>query len=129
MQVSLTKSFTFEAAHFLPSFPEGHKCRRMHGHSFHVTIFMDGPTVHPENWVIDYADITKAWQPLHELLDHRTLNDIPMLGNPTVEELARWIWYHLALPKGAFSGELQLTEIQIRETCTAGVIYKGENYD
>jgi 6-pyruvoyltetrahydropterin/6-carboxytetrahydropterin synthase len=114
------KEFTLEAAHHLPNVPKGHKCGRLHGHSFRVEVHVSGP-VHPESgWVLDFADIKRAFQPIHELLDHSYLNEIKDLENPTCENLARWLWHHLqpALPL--------LSQVIVRETCTAGSIYRGE---
>lgn len=117
----LFKEFTFESAHRLPNVPPGHKCARLHGHSFMVRVTVDGPVGAVSGWVMDFADIKGAFSPIHEQLDHRYLNDVPGLENPTSEVLARWIWRALvpALPT--------LSEIQVRETCTSGCIYRGED--
>ena len=95
MRVSLTKSFTFEAAHWLPTFPEGHKCRRMHGHSFRIEVHVSGEVDATTGWVMDFADIKSAFMPFYEQLDHHYLNDIPGLENPTSEQLSIWIWQRL----------------------------------
>lgn len=110
-----------EAAHHLPHVPENHKCRRLHGHSFHVEVHVNGPVHGQSGWVMDFADITRVFQPLYEQLDHHYLNEIEGLENPTSENLARWIWRKLkpALPL--------LSKVVVRETCTAGCIYSGEN--
>jgi len=114
------REFTFEAAHRLPRVPEGHKCARLHGHSFRVAVHVEGPVGEDSGWVIDFADIKQAFKPIHEALDHRYLNDIDGLENPTSEVLARWIWARLqpALPG--------LARIVVRETCTSGCEYRGE---
>lgn len=119
MQVRLVKAFTFEAAHWLPTFPEGHKCRRLHGHSFRVEVVVAGAVDPAQGFLIDYGDIKKAISPLYDLLDHRCLNDITGLENPTSEMLARWIFERLspALP--------QLAEIIVHETCTSRCEYQG----
>ena len=118
--MEIWKEFTFEAAHRLPNVPDGHKCARLHGHSFRVAVHVDGPLREPEAWVMDFGDLKAAWQPLHDALDHRYLNEISGLENPTSEILAVWIWDRLAptLPG--------LSEIVVRETCTTGCRYKGE---
>ncbi|WP_394829832.1 6-carboxytetrahydropterin synthase QueD [Pendulispora albinea] len=120
MNVEIFKEFRFESAHRLPNTPEGHKCRRLHGHSFRVEIHIEGPLVEPEGWVADFADITEAFAPLHARLDHRYLNEIEGLENPTSENLARWIWDHLKPGLGS------LSHVVVRETCTSGCIYRGK---
>ncbi len=119
--MDLFKRFQIEAAHFLPHVPDGHKCRRMHGHSFQIEVHVTGPLVEPAGWVMDFADIKSAFDPIYRQLDHFCLNDIPGLENPTSENLARWIWQRLqpSLP--------MLSAIVIRETCTSGCIYRGED--
>lgn len=117
--VEIFKIFTIEAAHRLPHLPEDHKCRRLHGHSFRVEIHVAGEVRPVEGWVLDFADIGRAFQPLYEQLDHRYLNDIPGLENPTSENLARWIWERL-------QPSLALSQVVVRETCTAGCTYRGE---
>lgn len=93
--VEITKEFDFDAAHRLPHVPEGHKCGRMHGHTYRVVLGFIG-SIDPElGWFIDYADIAKEWEPLNAALDHRTLNDVPGLENPTTEVLAHWIADHM----------------------------------
>jgi 6-pyruvoyltetrahydropterin/6-carboxytetrahydropterin synthase len=117
------KDFSFEAAHRLPNVAEGHKCARLHGHSFIVRVTVDGPIGAESGWVMDFAELKTAFRPVHERLDHRYLNEISGLENPTSEHLARWIWRELvpALPR--------LAEIEVRETCTSGCVYRGEDDD
>ncbi len=117
--MEIFKEFTIEAAHFLLHLPEGHKCRRLHGHSFHIGIHLRGEVDAHTGWVMDFAEIGRRFQPLFEQLDHYCLNDIKGLENPTSENLARWIW-------GRLKPELsQLSKIIVRETCTAGCVYEG----
>ena len=117
--VRLCRKFAFEAAHRLPYAPEGHKCRRLHGHSFQVEVICEGPVDPKTGWLIDFADIKRAFEPLHERLDHNYLNEIEGLENPTAEKLADWIWKRLkpCLPL--------LVEVVISETCTASCRYCG----
>ena len=117
----LFKEFSFESAHRLPNVPDGHKCARLHGHSFHVRVTIDGPVGERTGWVMDFADLKAAFAPVHDALDHRYLNDIDGLENPTSERLARWIWRRLieSLPS--------LAEVEVRETCTTGCLYRGED--
>jgi len=117
--MEIFKEFTFEAAHRLPNVPEDHQCRRLHGHSFRVGVYVAGePDLH-SGWIMDFADLKAAFKPLHDALDHRYLNDIEGLENPTSENLARWIWQRL---KPSLPG---LSRVEIRETCTSGCVYTG----
>ena len=120
MHVRLTKSFSFEAAHWLPTFPEGHKCRRMHGHSFHVDVIVAGEVEEEHGYLMDYGEIKRAIEPVRERLDHYLLNEIEGLENPTAENLARWIWNRLEpeLPS--------LDAVVVHETCTSACEYRGE---
>lgn len=119
--MEIFKEFTFEAAHRLPNVPPGHKCARLHGHSFRVAIHVRGPVGEESGWVLDFAEIGAAFQPIHAQLDHYYLNEIEGLSNPTSENIARWLWRRLrpALPA--------LSQITIWETCTSGCIYCGED--
>ena len=120
MRVSLSKTFSFEAAHWLPTFPEAHKCRRMHGHSFHVDIVVEGEVPEETGYLMDYGEIKKAITPVEEALDHRCLNDIEGLENPTAEMLSRWIWDRISEQIPC------LFEIRVKETCTSECVYRGE---
>lgn len=88
--VTIAKEYDFDAAHKLPNVPDGHKCKRMHGHTYRVELVFAGE-MDERGFVADYAEIDALWQPIHERLDHRVLNDIPGLENPTTEMLAWWI--------------------------------------
>ena len=118
--MQIFKEFTFEAAHHLPCVPAGHKCSRLHGHSYRVEVHISGPVDPDRGWVTDFADIKATFEPLHDQLDHRYLNDIDGLENPTSENVARWIWVRL-------EGALPLSRVVVRETCTSGCIYEGED--
>ena len=117
--MELRKTFHIEAGHILPHLPGDHKCRRLHGHSFKVEIAVEGECDPKLGWVMDYADITSAFKPIWEELDHFYLNEIPGLENPTSENIAVWLWKRLkkSLPL--------LTEVVVAETCTARCIYRG----
>jgi len=114
------KEATFEAAHRLPHVPEGHKCARLHGHSYRVRICARGVVDAHTGWVRDFADLTAAFEPIRQRLDHYYLNEIPGLENPTSELLARWIFERLAksLP--------DLAAVEVMETCMSGCRYEGE---
>ena len=118
--MEIFKAFTLESAHRLPNVPAGHKCARVHGHSFRVEIHVSGPVDDYLGWVMDFADVKAAVDPLYRQLDHHYLNDVPGLENPTSENLAKWIWQQLkpALP--------QLSAVVVHETCTSGARYTGD---
>lgn len=117
--MEIFKRFHIEAAHRLPNVPAGHKCARLHGHSFQVELVVAGELGAETGWVMDFADVKRAFQPLYDRLDHNYLNDIEGLDNPTSERLAIWIWDHLkpTLPL--------LSAVVVHETCTSGCRYSG----
>ncbi|HEY7348210.1 MAG TPA: 6-carboxytetrahydropterin synthase QueD [Ktedonobacterales bacterium] len=119
--MEIFKEFTFEAAHRLPHVPADHKCARLHGHSFRIELHVRGAVDPATGWIMDFADIKRAFQPLYDQLDHNYLNEIEGLANPTSEHLARWVWQrlHPALPG--------LCRVVVHETCTSGCIYQGED--
>jgi 6-pyruvoyltetrahydropterin/6-carboxytetrahydropterin synthase len=120
--VEIFKEFTVEAAHRLPKVPEGHKCARLHGHSFRLEIHVSGPIGEATGWVMDFADIKAAFAPVEKLLDHHYLNEVPGLENPTSENLARWVWERLTDVLPGLSG------VVVRETCTSGCVYRGPTH-
>lgn len=117
--VRLSREFTFEAAHRLPQAPPGHKCARLHGHSFRVELVCAGAVDPQRGWLLDFADIKQAFAPCMEQLDHHYLNEIPGLENPTAENLAIWLWRRIKpqLPL--------LSQIIIAETCATRCAYVG----
>jgi 6-pyruvoyltetrahydropterin/6-carboxytetrahydropterin synthase len=117
--MEIYKVFKFDAAHRLPNVPEGHKCARIHGHSFCLEIHVQGIADAQSGWVMDFSDIVAICQPVIDQLDHKYLNDIAGLANPTSENLAKWIWHRLqpALP--------QLSKIVFQESPESGCIYEG----
>ena len=117
--MELRKTFQIEAAHRLPNVPTGHKCARLHGHSWRIEVAIEGPVGNDTGWVMDYADLKAAFQPIHDRIDHNSLNEIPGLENPTSERLAVWLWNELKprLPL--------LSELVIAETCTSRCVYRG----
>ena len=104
----------------LPNLPATHKCRRLHGHSFRAEIVVAGECDVQLGWLMDYADISEAFKPLREKLDHRYLNEVQGLENPTSENIAVWIWERLkpTLPL--------LTEVIVAETCAAQCAFRGD---
>lgn len=117
--MEIFKRFTLEAAHRLPNVPAGHKCARLHGHSFQVELRVSGEPGPDSGWVMDFADLKAAFAPIEAQLDHQYLNDIEGLENPTSERLAMWIWERMkpSVPL--------LSEVVVRETCTSGCRYRG----
>ena len=118
--MEIFKEFTCESAHRLPYVPEGHKCGRLHGHSFRIEVWVQGPVGQDTGWILDFADVKAAFEPVYDRLDHHYLNEIEGLSNPTSENLTRWIWRQLrpSLP--------MLSKVAVRETCDSGCIYLGD---
>jgi 6-pyruvoyltetrahydropterin/6-carboxytetrahydropterin synthase len=117
--LDIFRIFTIEAAHRLPNVPAGHKCLRLHGHSFRIELHISGEMDAHSGWVMDFADVKRIFQPTYDRLDHHYLNDIPGLENPTSENLARWIWNEVKplLPL--------LSKVVVHETCTSGCVFTG----
>lgn len=115
----LYKQFTFDSAHFLPNLPDGHSCKELHGHTYHLTVFVEGEILKEEGWVMDFKNLKKAVEPVLNSIDHKLLNVIEGLQNPTSELLAVWLWEKIIpqLP--------ELKKIELKETPTSGVIYEG----
>jgi 6-pyruvoyltetrahydropterin/6-carboxytetrahydropterin synthase len=120
MNVRLAHEFRFEAAHRLPKVPVGHKCSRLHGHSFRIELAVAGPVDESTGWLIDFERLYDAWKPLYDELDHRFLNEVPGLENPTSELLARWIWERIAPSLPA------LARVAVHETCESRCEYSGD---
>ena len=110
MKFQLKKRFTIESARFLPKLPKEHPCSRTHGHSFHITLTLEG-TLDPQlGWLVDYHDIDLIIRPILQKIDHRLLNEVPGLENPTTEILTAWIYTEVkrVLP--------ELTQVTLKET-------------
>jgi 6-pyruvoyltetrahydropterin/6-carboxytetrahydropterin synthase len=118
--VEIFKEYSIEAAHYLPNVPPGHKCGRLHGHSFKIKLFVTGNPDEATGWLMDFAEISRVFAPVYQQLDHHFLNEIDGLENPTCENITRWIWQKLKpeLP--------QLSQVEVQETCTGGCRYRGE---
>lgn len=115
MTFEIIQDFTFEAAHFLPNVGEGHRCRRLHGHTYKVSLHVEGPVSDPSGWVLDFWDLEAAFHPLLDLLDHHLLNEVPGLENPTAERIAGWILERLG---AEIPGLVQVT-VHENPTCRA----------
>jgi 6-pyruvoyltetrahydropterin/6-carboxytetrahydropterin synthase len=120
MRTRLERSYRFEAAHFLPKVPPGHKCARMHGHSYQIEIVIEGEIDPERGWVMDFADIDERAMPLVRQLDHQVLNEVDGLVNPTSELLAVWWWQRLS---SVLPG---LAEVVVSETPTSRCVYRGQ---
>lgn len=119
MRSRIERTYRFEAAHYLPKVAPGHKCARMHGHSYLVEVAVEGELDAELGWVIDFGDLDAVALPLVDLLDHHTLNEIDGLANPTSELLAVWLWQQLA---PSIPG---LAEVAVSETPTSRCVYRG----
>lgn len=113
------KKFKFDSAHFLPNVPDGHKCKEIHGHTYSMMVYFEGNLSGDLEWVMDFAEIKAVINPFINEIDHKLLNNIPGLENPTAERIAIWLWNRIKpiLPT--------LCKIQINETPESGVIYNG----
>lgn len=120
MIVELKREYRFEAAHRLPRVPPGHKCSRLHGHSYRIELHVSG-SVDPETgWLVDFGVLDELWMELHLRLDHRNLNDVPGLENSTCEVLSAYIW-------NALRAKLPLlSAVTVWETPDASCTYRGQ---
>ena len=118
--MEISKTFTFDSAHRLTGVPEGHKCGRLHGHTFSIDIHVRGDVDPVTGFVVDFGDIARIFAPILGQLDHVYLNDIEGLENPTSENISRWVWVRLKPNLGG------LCRIVVRETPNAGCCYEGE---
>jgi 6-pyruvoyltetrahydropterin/6-carboxytetrahydropterin synthase len=120
MEAELVRTFRFEAAHALPDLPQGHKCRRMHGHSYRVDIHVTGQVDEQTGWVVDFGRIKQVVEPIIARLDHSLLNEVPGLANSTSEQIARYLWDHIGpeLPI--------LSAVTIWESDNSRCIYRGK---
>ena len=114
------KNFHFDSAHFLPNVPDEHKCKEIHGHTYRMTLYFEGELDEQFGWVIDFAEIKKVVNPVIKSIDHKLLNDIEGLENPTCEVIAIWLWNKIK-PKIPL-----LIRIELFETLTSGVVYEGK---
>lgn len=89
MPVTIGRSYRFESAHFLPKVPEGHRCRNLHGHNYRVEIILMGE-IDARGFVRDFGEVDADIAPLLKCVDHKLLNEVPGLENPTAEIIAAW---------------------------------------
>ena len=116
---TIWKDFHFDAAHWLSRVPIEHKCSRMHGHTYRVRVWCRG-AIDPAGMIVDYAAIGEAVGAVLAKIDHRVLNDVPGLGNPTTESLAPWLFEQIKvnLP--------ELFRIEVAESATTGCVYERD---
>jgi 6-pyruvoyltetrahydropterin/6-carboxytetrahydropterin synthase len=117
--MEIFKKYSFDSAHFLPHVSEDHKCKQMHGHTYLVTLFFKGALQQPEGWIMDFSEIKKIVDPIIKSIDHKILNHVEGLENPTCENLAAWIWVRIKTEIPI------LSKIELYETPTSGVTYRG----
>lgn len=120
MNCRITKSFTLDAAHWLPEVPEGHKCGRLHGHTYTIILGLEGEIDGKMGWVQDFGEVSRVFAPLMDMFDHHCLNEIEGLENPTAEVMAAWIFHRLEkdLPL--------LADVTVCETPTAAAVFRPE---
>ena len=119
--MEIFREYRIEAAHRLPRMPEGHKCFRLHGHSFQIELWLEGAPDPQSGMLVDFFEVDRAFQPIFDQLDHRYLNEIEGLENPTSENLSRWLWERAA---PVIPG---LSRVVVRETCDTGCVYRGKD--
>jgi len=118
--MEIFKKFAFDSAHFLPNVPEGHKCSNIHGHTYSLTVFLEGDLIEDLEWVMDFKELKDVVKPIIDRLDHTLINEIEGLENPTAERIVVWIWDQI-------KPELPLlSKLELNETPTSGAIYKGK---
>ncbi len=114
------KDFDFDSAHFLPNVSDDHKCKQIHGHTYRMKVFFSDALDNHYGWVMDFAEIKKVVNPIINSIDHKLLNDIEGLENPTCEAISIWLWDKI-------KAEIPiLCRIELYVTLTSGVVYEGE---
>ncbi|MDX9911397.1 MAG: 6-carboxytetrahydropterin synthase QueD [Phycisphaerales bacterium] len=119
--MEIYKEFKFEAAHRLIGVPADHPCARIHGHSYRLVVYVRGRPDERVGWVQDFGEIKRVCQPLVDRLDHQYLNEIEGLEQSTAERIAQWFW------RGIRPSLPGLDRIELKETATSGVVYRGED--
>lgn len=111
--------YRIESARHLPQLPESHPCRRLHGHSFVITLTLFGPWKPNMGWMYDYHELDQIVKPILTVLDHNVLNNIPGLSNPTSEMIAVYLYENI---KPVLS---ELQKVTVAETPTTECTYSG----
>jgi len=120
---SVTRRYAFEAAHWLPLVADGHKCKRVHGHNYEIEVTVDAYALRPDGFIIDFWDLDKIVDPIVERVDHRTLNEIAGLGNPTAELISKWFFD--AIKPHIIGGALRRVRCFETKNCWADYIMEG----
>jgi len=115
--MKVQREYHYDSAHRLPNVPEGHKCGRLHGHTYVLTVVVEG-SVQPNGFVMDFADLDPSVEAVLDDLDHHYLNEVPGLENPTVEVQLEWMW-------GILSATLPLAELRLREGLSNEASFDG----
>lgn len=118
--MEIYKEFSFDSAHFLPNVPEGHKCKNLHGHTYKLRVVLQGTPDPQMGWIMDFKDLKDCVNPVIDQLDHKLINDITGLENPTAENITIWLWQQIK------PNLQQLCRLELYETPTTGVIYSGK---
>jgi 6-pyruvoyltetrahydropterin/6-carboxytetrahydropterin synthase len=112
------REFNYDSAHRLPNVPAGHKCGRLHGHTYRLIVQITGHVDPRTGWVMDFADLDSEVDLILADLDHHYLNDVPGLENPTVENQLSWLWTEL-------SKTLPLSKLTLFEGVRNSASYEG----
>lgn len=118
--MEIFREFTFDAAHRLDHLPEGHKCARVHGHTYRLTVFVNGALDPDLGWIVDFAEVKRLTNEVIDTLDHHFLNEVEGLEQPTTELICVWIWDRL---KPKLPG---LCRLKLWENQNSGCTYAGE---
>jgi len=128
--MTISRTYRFEAAHVLPSVPRNHKCGRMHGHNWRVTVVISGRVDPDRGWLIDFGKIDDVWTgQIHREVDHRLLNEILGLENPTSENVAVWIYRRIdaafgsMVPSGEWPVSACLLSVTVHENDDCSATY------
>jgi 6-pyruvoyltetrahydropterin/6-carboxytetrahydropterin synthase len=116
----LFRQFSFDSAHFLPNVPDGHKCKEIHGHTYRMVMYLEDNLHTDKGWVMDFGEIKELVAPIIDSIDHKLLNNIEGLENPTCELITVWLWNKIKplIPI--------LKKIELHETPNSGAIYEGK---
>lgn len=118
--MEISYRFGFDAAHLFGNYPEGHRYRGLHGHSFQVEVGLEGEPDPRTGFVADFGELERACAELRAALDHRFLNEVEGLATPSLENLSLWIWARL-VPRFASLARVTVRRDSSGQSCT----YRG----